>query len=146
MADVAKFRTVYDRFVKYVRDVLTDPLQRKEIDKISFKVDAAFSINARGAIRLFVKSITPHAERILGNDVQYYLENDVHISEEDKKEFGQLQEKLRAWWPNFSEEQQQFVVKHMKLLVMLSCKAVQDEPLRQIINKFRDASNPLTFD
>lgn len=135
-----KFRKTLDNFIAQVLQ-WSNPEQKKEISKIQFKLDAVFKINAKGAVQLFVESITPYASYILNNDWDYFLNTHIDVDQE----FNVLQEKIKSWWPTFTTEQQEQTGKNIKLLIMLGAIAVRSEELRGVINQFRDADNPLVF-
>jgi hypothetical protein len=135
-----KFRQALDQFIANVMSWGT-PEQQKELQKVNFKLSAAFKINAKGAIGLFVEGILPYARNVFMNDWDYFLSNHIKVDQE----FNQLQEKIKQWWPQFTDEQQNSAAMSLKLLIMYGAIALRNEQLRAIINEFRDVDNPLVF-
>lgn len=139
--NVAKFRTTITKFIDKVKG-FASPEQKKKLTKIEFKIDAAMSLNTRGTIGLFADGLFPYTREVFSDNEQFFLQND--FSEGDS-ELMVLQRDLKEWWPTFSADQKSYIQKQMKLLIMLACLAVKHEGIRQIVNEFRDPSNPLTF-
>lgn len=140
MNNAQKFKKTIKTFVDKLKSWSTGE-QLKEFEKLELKINTAIQINCRGTIGVFTESLLPYAHYILTDNEQFFLENSF-ANEEDGVA---LQSKLKSWWPTFSTEQKQYVMKHIKLLLMLGCLVSENEPLRQIINQYRDKSNPLTF-
>lgn len=136
-----KFKKTFNNFISKMKQWNLTPEQKKELVKIELKAGTAMQINCRGVIGIFVNSVEPYATHILENDEDYFLKNSFVSESEDVD----LQSKFKEWWPDFDQEQKTFIMKHIKLLLMLGCMATENENLRQIINKYRDPSNPLVF-
>lgn len=72
---------------------------------------------------------------------QFFLDTDFEI----ESEFVELRSQMRSWWPDIDDEKKDFIRKRIKLLVMLGAICTKSEPLRVIINRFRDVDNPLVY-
>lgn len=115
--------------------------QQRALDSYETKISMGMSIDCRGSIGLFIDGIYPFATHILEDNDQYFMNCEL----ESDEEYNKLQKQLKEWWPAFSEERKDFVRKHIKLMVMLGAIIIRHEGLRQVINLYRDPSNPLLF-
>jgi hypothetical protein len=111
------------------------------IEKFEYKLNAGMKVDPRGSVNLFVESVIEFAEKIFADDEDFFMNGNFDID----SEFVQLRQQIRDWWPQLDNEKQDFIRKRMKLLIMLAAISTKNEPLRLIINKFRDEDNPLTF-
>lgn len=141
MNQAQKFKKTINTFITKLKSWSSGE-QLKEFEKLELKINTAIQINCRGTIGIFTDSLLPFAHYILTDNEQFFLET----SFAEEEEGVALQSKLKSWWPTFSNEQRTYVMKHIKLLLMLGCLVSQNEELRQIINQYRDASNPLIFE
>ena len=135
---IGKFRERMDLFLKKMDTWVTSE-QKKELDKFSTKYNLSMRANPRDTLVYFINEIEPHAHQImLGND-EYFIKENIAI---DSKE---LVAQLKQWWPLFDDDRKNYVRDHFKLLLMLGAIAIKHEPLRVIINKYRDPANPLVY-
>lgn len=145
MTDIGKFRKTLEdmilQFRKWYKEGSITREQVMAIDKFEYKLDAGMKINPRGSIALFVDSIREYANEILSDNDQFFMENDIEI----ESEFIELSDQIRSWWPDLIETNKDYIRKRIKLLVMLGAIVTKDEPLRKIINTFRDVDNPLVY-
>jgi hypothetical protein len=140
MTDIGKFRKTLDDMITQVKQWLTRD-QLITIEKFEYKLNAGMKVDPRGSVNLFVESVIEFAEKIFTDDEDFFMNSDFEID----SEFVQLRQQIRDWWPHMDNEKQDFIRKRMKLLIMLAAISTKNEPLRLIINKFRDEDNPLTF-
>lgn len=144
MSDTGKFKNVMKKLLKQLRSWAQQENNRqqlKALDTYETKIDLGMSVDCRGSIGLFVDSIEPYAGHILSGDDSYFMYTNLDVD----SEYMKLQSQLREWWPAFDDDQKDYVRKQIKLLVMLGTIIVKHEGLRQIINEYRDPSNPLMF-
>ena len=140
LTDVGKFRKTLDDMITHVKQWLSRE-QIIAIEKFEYKLNAGMKIDPRGSINLFVDSIMEYAQEILSDNDNFFLDTDFEI----ESEFVELRSQMRKWWPNLDQDKQDFIRKRIKLLVMLGAICTKSEPLRQIINQFRDLDNPLVY-
>ena len=137
---IGKFRERMDLLLKKL-DTWATQEQKKELEKFRMKYDLGMRANPRDTLGYFLDEIEPHAHHIMiGND-EYFLEEDI-VTEAESKVLGS---QLKQWWPLLDEEKKRHVRDQFKLLLMLGAIAVKHEPLRLVINTYRDPSNPLLF-
>lgn len=118
-----------------------DSEQLKELEKFELKYNMAMKTNPRRSLELFMEQLEPHADHILSGNDSYLMDGDVDVEEE----YQVLLQQVKVWWPALAQEQQHYIKKQFQLLLMLGARAVQHEGLRQIINRYRDPSNPLVY-
>ncbi len=140
LTDIGKFRKTLEDMLTQVQKWLTKQ-QVIAIEKFEFKLNTGMKIDPRGSILLFVDSIQPYAHHILSDNDQFFIENTIEI----ESEFIELHDQILAWWPELDDDKKDYIRKRIKLLVMIATIAVKNEPLRKIINTFRDSDNPLLF-
>ena len=140
LTDVGKFRKTLDDMISQVKTWLTRQ-QLIAIEKFEYKLNAGMKIDPRGSINLFVESIIDYADQIMADNDQFFLDTDFEI----ESEFVELRSQMRSWWPDIDDEKKDFIRKRIKLLVMLGAICTKSEPLRVIINRFRDVDNPLVY-
>ena len=141
LSDIGKFRKTLEDMITQFRSW---PITREQIiaiDKLEYKLNAAMKIDPRGSISLFVESIIDYANEILSDNDQFFMETDIEI----ESEFIELRSQIRSWWPSLADDKKDYVRKRIKLLVMLGAIATKSEPLRKIINSYRDVDNPLVY-
>ena len=140
LSDIGKFRKTLEGMLYQVKQWLSRE-KIIQIEKFEFKLTAGMKIDPRGSIKLFVDSIKPYAQQILSDNDKFFYENTIEVD----SEFIELHELILAWWLEFDEAKKDYMRARIKLLVMIAAIAVKDEELRQLINTFRDADNPLVF-
>ncbi len=140
LTDIGKFRKTLDDMIAQVKQWLVRD-QIIAMEKFEYKLNAGMKIDPRGSINLFVESIIDYANEILSDNDAFFLDTDFKI----ESEFVELRSLMRLWWPILDEDKQDFIRKRIKLLIMLGAICTKNEPLRQIINKFRDEDNPLVY-
>jgi hypothetical protein len=140
LTDIGKFRKTLEDMIAHVKTWLTRD-QLIAVDKFEFKLNAGMKIDPRGSINLFVTSVNEYAYHIMSDNDKFFLETNFTID----SEFIELRSQMLTWWPEFKDDQKEFIRKRIKLLIMLGAICTKNEELRGIINQFRDADNPLTF-
>lgn len=139
--DTDKFREQMKKFLNQLRQWGTRE-QIKQLDKYEMKINLAMKANCRGSIGYFIESLLPYGHQILTGDDSYFLSNDFEVETEEDQ---MLQNQLKDWWPKFTSDQKDIIRNKVKLLLMLGTIASHNEDMRQIINCYRDPSNPLLF-
>lgn len=137
---VGKFRKVLQKFLEELKTWGT-PEQLKELSKYEYRIDIGMKVDAKGSVGLFIESIEPYAAHIMQGDDDYFMNGNLDVD----SEYMKLQSQLREWWPNLDHDKRDIVRNKLKLLLMLGTIAVQHENLRQLINNYRDPTNPLKF-
>jgi hypothetical protein len=140
LTDIGKFRKTLDDMIVQVKQWLERD-QIIAIEKFEYKLNAGMKIDPRGSINLFVDSIIEYAHEILADNDKFFMDTDFEI----ESEFVELRAQIRSWWPKLDTEKQEYIRKRIKLLVMLGAICTKSEPLRQVINRFRDEDNPLEY-
>lgn len=140
VTNIQKFRQTMNKLIEQLKQWSTHD-QVKEVAKFEMKISTGMKIDPRGSINLFVDSILPYAHEILMGNDEYFLTTDIGTG----SEYAKLTQQLKAWWPDFSEEQKEHVRRKIKLLVMLGAIAIKHEELRLIINQYREVDNPIIF-
>lgn len=140
LTPIGKFRECMDKLLARLETWATEEQQRA-LAKFQGKYKLAMRANPRDTIGLFIDGMAPYAEYILEGDDEFFLGDTVQIDEE----YAALGNQLKIWWPGLGEDQKDYVKKQFKLLLMLGAIAVHHEPLRQVINRYRDPSNPLVY-
>ncbi len=137
---IGKFRERMDLFLKKLDGWATQK-QKKELEKFRMKYDLGMRANPRDTLNYFLDEIEPHAHQImLGND-EYFIEEDIATDSEYKV----LGTQLKQWWPRLDDDKKSYIRAQFKLLLMLGAIAIKHEPLRAVINKYRDPTNPLLY-
>lgn len=141
MSDLGKFKNTMNDMINYLNVCVP---RDKEVEKIKLLVETAMSANPRETVKTFTASLEPYADQILTGDDQYFLGLDVTSLGADD-EGSKLSNKIKGMWTKLTPDQQEKSKRYIKLLLMLGTIVTKNETLRQIINKYRDPENPLTF-
>lgn len=136
-----KFKNVLNQLITKLNEIGTEE-QRRELQRHRMKIDAGMKINCKGTIGLFIDSVSPFADHILKEDDDYFMNTDFS----QDSEFVKLHDQLKEWWPQLDDAQRTYIRNKVKLLLIIGALVCRDESLRQVINKYRDPSNPLVFD
>jgi hypothetical protein len=137
---IGKFRERMDMFLKKLDSWATTE-QRKELEKFRMKYDIGMRANPRDTLCYFLNEIEPHAHEIMTGDDEYFLGENINIEAESQV----LGNQLKKWWPCLVDEKKNYIRDQFKLLLMLGAIATKHEPLREIINSYRDPTNPLIY-
>lgn len=137
---IGKFRNCMKIFIDKLRS-WADKDQLRALEKFEIKYNLAMKANPRGSLELFMEQLEPHADHILSGNDGYLMKG--HVEVED--EYEALLQQIKVWWPTLEEVQQHYIKKQFQLLLMLGARAVKHEGLRQVINRYRDPSNPLVY-
>jgi hypothetical protein len=143
MTDLGKFKEQINKLVDYICAINPDP----EFEKIRIKINLGMQANPRDTCNLFSMHITEFADQILKNDEDFFLKKD--YKEElgaERDAYEQIIFKLKDLWVKLNSDNKLRIFNFIKILLVLSCKVCKNEPLRTIINKYRDPSNLVTFD
>lgn len=136
---IAKFRKQMNLLVQHLETCLP---RDKELEKHKMKIETAMKVDPRSTVEVFINTIRPHADHILtGNDSYFTDTSNLGID----SDYTKFCDKLKTWWEGFDRAQKEPVRRYFKLLLMLGTISIQDDPLRQVINKYRDPEKPLVF-
>jgi len=139
--NIGKFRAQINTLIEFVSNVAPGD---RELEKNKMKLETAMKINPRETVEFFVDTLEPYADHILLGNEEYFTQTSDETFQIDS-EYSQFSATLRRLWSNLDKEETEFIKKRFKLLLMLGTVAVKHEKLRNIINKYRDPSNPLIF-
>ena len=137
---IGKFRDRMNMFLNRLDSWATSE-QAKELEKFRIKYDAGMKINPRDTVALFISSIEPYTVQIMEGDEAFFIETEFDVD----PEYTVLCTQLRNWWPGLDEDTRRYVKDQFKLLLMLGAIALKHEPIREVINMYRDPNNPLIY-
>lgn len=145
VSDITKFKTQMNKLIADIHWFISEVELTPDIKIIKQKceiVERVLGINPRDFIVLFIRNISPYAHQILKGDDAFFISSGKDLVVSDYSEFI---DSLCKLWADLCETKRQLIKQHFKLLLMIGAITLKDEPLRLIINQYRNESNPLIY-
>jgi|688.fasta_scaffold183798_2 hypothetical protein len=137
--DISKFKEQISMLMEYIRELSGGD---SILEKVIIKIRLGLSANPRETVEIFTAEITDFADEILSGNDHFFLEE----SNFEENALQPIFNKLKQIWKNTAtRDQKDKIIRFFKILVILGCIITKNEKLRQVINTFRDADNPLMF-
>lgn len=137
--DIGKFKEQVILLMDYIHDITGGDSM---LEKLTIKIKLGLTANPREIAEIFTAEITHYADEILTGNDKFFLEN-VNIS---KNVFEDIFNRLKQIWMSITTDQKEKIIRYFKVLVILGCIITKNEPLRLIINQYRDIDNGIMFE
>lgn len=137
---IGKFKTTIINMMNQLEQWVPRDL---ELEKHRMYLETALAANPRGTINLYMENMKPYASHIMEGDDMFFLKS--NTEEMVDSEYVRLGERIKVIWKGLDDTQRNNLKKYSKLLLILGAIATKNENIRQIINKYRDPTNPLVF-
>jgi len=137
--DIGKFKTTITNMMDEIKKWIPSD---RDLETQCFLVESALKINPRATITEYMSNVEPYAKHIMDGNDAYFINNVESLLDSEYKAFSS---KIRTIWISLDNIQKNTLKKYSKLLLILGTIITHNEPLRLLINTYRDKSNPLLF-